>query len=667
MTSPASVERPTGEDQRLRECVLEPIHLLAGVQPHGVLLTADLDSFEIRQVSTSSASVLGIEPSELLGSSLAALVGRASVDQLRDALDWEGRLANPLPVRIGEKVFDAIVHESGGVAIVELETADPTATEHLVPRVFAAMQRLGGARTIEDLRAWTVRELRQLTGFDRVLMHQFHSDGHGEIVAEMHSEDMESYLGLHYPASDIPVQARRLYLSKRSRTIANSSAVSASLVPPLDPTTGEELDLCSAELRSVSPHHLQFMRNMGQASTLSLSLIHDGVLAGMITLAHRTPRTVSFALRQGYEVLANQVSLQLTAMAEIEWLTRIDRLRTMRHQLMSQVAGADDLTLALLKSDITLLDFLPADGAALALNGQSVCIGTTPPDERMADLVAVLGSGRMQLPLATEAVATEHPDIASLIPGFAGVLVVPFGTGAGYLAWFRGEKVRKVAWLGDQTLANRDTPLSPRKSFSAWTVEVSGKAEPWDAVEVIEAVELAGDLTTALMRHAQVDRARRTRHDQLTGLPNGYALMERMATLSTREGMGKAIALLCIHLDRFRISDTLLGHDLGDAVIRLAAERLSSVTRAHDIVARIGGDEFMMLCEGTGATGAVAMAQRILAVLAEPIQLADRELFVTASIGIAIPSEHSAPGDLLRSADDAMYRARQQGRNRIEL
>ncbi|MEO6115357.1 MAG: hypothetical protein ABIP33_03140, partial [Pseudolysinimonas sp.] len=259
------------EALRLDECVLEPIHLPGAIQPHGALLTVEPETFVILQASTNSAEILGVGVEVLLGTPLVDLVGPGAIEQFRDILNWEGFGANPVAVVIGERYFDAIFHDSNGLGVVEFEPRGPAGQYHSATTIYAAIHRLSGASSVDDLLTWSAREIRQLTKFDHVMIYKFHPDEHGEVVAEACAAGIEPHLGLHFPASDIPIQARRLYLKKMSRVIVSTDTVNAGLVPADNPLSGAPVDLSGAELRAISPSHIQFMKNLGQASTISFS------------------------------------------------------------------------------------------------------------------------------------------------------------------------------------------------------------------------------------------------------------------------------------------------------------------------------------------------------------------------------------------------------------
>jgi two-component system, chemotaxis family, sensor kinase Cph1 len=649
------------ERARLEACSLEPIRTPGSVQPHGALLTVDANGTEILQASSSCADVLGVEATELLGRPLGELLPPESFGRFEALRDGSREASNPLRVELNGTVFDVIVHPVDGTMAVEFEPALPPGEDPPTAAIYAAIQRISAVETIGRLRAEVARELRALTGFDRVMAYAFHPDGHGEVVAEERAEDMEPYLGLHFPASDIPAQARRLYLAKLSRVIASTEAGAASLVPELNPRTGAPLDLGLAELRSVSVHHLQFMRNMGQGATFSLSLVVGGELVGMVTCAHRSPKRIGYAARQGYEILAGQVSLQLGAAAEIDRLSRRDAARTLRTRLLDHIGLRDDIAQALTDGPVTVLDVLQADGATVCVGGRSVSVGTVPVPATRSDFTRRLRALTAGQPVATTQLGTDLPEVAGLLPDVAGLVVLPLSSGDDFLAWYRPEVVRTVNWLGDQSPSNRVTPLSPRNSFSQWTESVTGTSLPWDGLEQ-DAADLARDLEGSLLRRAETRLAELALRDALTGLPNRRLLMDRLDQALKRHSRGQPLALLFLDLDGFKQVNDGLGHDAGDTLLVTVADRILAQTRAQDTVARIGGDEFVVLCENAGHAEAERIAERIAASVGSKLELDGRTVDVAASIGIATPRAGGGALDLLREADAAMYEAKVRSR-----
>lgn len=681
MTAAGPLIDAADEDTRLAECAREPIHLPGAIQPHGALLVIDPESLEILQVSENTADVLGKVAAELIGTGIGAIVGPDSQVTLRAVLangTSSGR--NPLAARVQGRDFDVIVRRTDDVVVVEFEPAQvDVGGSGSLPLLHAALQRLAGTTDSAELRTMAAREVRQLTGFDQVMVYHFHPDDHGEVVADDHAAGMTPYLGLHFPASDIPVQARRLYLLKGSGLIACSDYQPAALVPVNNPRTGAPLDLSRAELRSVSPYHLQFMRNMGQGASFTMSLVLDGRLLGLITCAHRTSRRIPFLLRRACEILAKQVALQLGANTRTQMLTGRLAAQEVRRLLADQMNSDHDVAAGLTDRSVTLLDLIEADGATVCLHHRLTSIGRTPGySQTMALLAALTPADGDLTPFLSDALAIERPDLAEIVPEVAGVFVLPFGNAGDCLIWYRREILHTVDWLGAQSADNRPTALSPRTSFDTWRQTVTDHSAPWAEMHLAEAAELARDIDQVLLRLAEFQMAHMALHDPLTGLPNRRLLVERISSaLDRADRHGGEVAILFCDLDDFkRVNDTA-GHAAGDAVLIEAAARLSSVLRAGDSVARVGGDEFVIVLEPVGDGGliqpgvdthrepATEIADRVKTELSRPIRHQDREHVISVSVGITFAQAGGLAEDALRDADMAMYRAKQSGKNRV--
>ncbi|MGV8979429.1 MAG: SpoIIE family protein phosphatase [Cellulomonas sp.] len=495
------------ELERLAACSQEPIRAPGAVQPYGALLAADPTSWIIVQVSENTFEVLGRQPDELLGSHLSVLVDVGTCGRLAAALAGPpGGAGDAVEVRIGSRKFETVVHlSSDGLAIMEFEPAEETTGDRSLAALHASTQRLLVTTTIDSLRTATVREIRALTGFDRVMMYRFHPDGHGEIVAENVADGLEAYLGLHFPASDVPLQARQLYVVHGSRAIATNEYRPAALLPRDNPRTGAPTDLSLADLRSVSQHHLQYMQNMGVAASMSLSMVHGGELIGMISCNHSSPRRVPYSLRRGCETVARQVTLQLRALEGMRELTHRLQLRPVRTRLAEQVADRDDDGgAALVAGYVTLLDLLDADGALVRLDGRIASAGVTPPGTEISALLERLDAGGVAV--RSDALAIDRPDLAAVAPSVVGVVASPIGAGGDYVLWFRRAISQTVDWLGEQSSDNRATTLSPRNSFSSWRQTVTDRARPWSDVELREVDDLTRDLAR-LTAQAGVRRA----------------------------------------------------------------------------------------------------------------------------------------------------------------
>ncbi|GAA3639769.1 hypothetical protein GCM10022200_24060 [Microbacterium awajiense] len=632
--------RGADEQRRLRECADEPIRAVGRIQSHGTLLAIDPQTSVVVAASEDFAHALG-RPLTDVGS-----------DELTWAVSNAGAV-DPVRVDIVGRTYDAIIHRDTAPLLVELEPAVAT-LEYARTGVVGALQRLATITDPDELRRSAAIEMKALTGFDRVMCYSFQSDDHGVIVADEREPDMEPYLGLHFPASDIPSQARALYIEKRSRAIVDTEDPGRPL-HALD-QGAPAIDLGPTELRWASPHHLQFMRNMGQASTVSLAMVDDDRLIGMFTLAHRSVRRLPVLLRRALEVLVGQVTVQLLAAQRIAELERQLETRRRRSALVAPIFGRVDPGDVLMTRRRTVLDVIAADGAYLRLDGAVRTVGLTPPPDAIARVLAALGPGRH----ATDALPLERPELAAEMPDVAGLLVEPLGGDGDCLMFFRGEVAREIAWLGDQSAANRDSAISPRRSFSAWRESVTGRSLPW-VYHADEAAELGAEIRSALDARSKAELAQLAHHDELTGVRNRRYLHEHLDGLVRS---GRRVSVIFIDLDDFKLVNDTHGHEVGDAVLIAIAERLASSARSSDVVARLGGDEFVVVCADIDEDEAHTVADRVLSIVSDPVAVAGVTVAMSASAGVVGSGDAERPAELLDAADKAMYRAKRAGRGR---
>ena len=484
----------------LTNCERELIHLAGAAQPHGALLVVREPDLAVLQATTSADAVLGVTHAELLGRPLDALGGDLAA-AVR-AASRAGLLRLPVPLRCsidapgGARGYDGAVHRTDAGLVVELEPQLPAlAPAGTLPHLLAAaVGEVSAAVTLDGLADAVVRHVRALTGYDRVMVYRFDADGHGAVVAEARDPAREPFLGLHYPASDIPQRARDLYVRNRVRVLVDRDYAPSPLVPRHSPATGAELDMSLCYLRSMSPLHLQYLGNMGVTATLVASIVREGQLWGLIACHHYTPKRVGYDLRAACELLAEVTAMRISvvegqARAHTELL-----VRALERRLVRSMVEAGDWREALFGDDPSpLLAPLAATGAALCLDGQLLTTGEVPAPR---DLEAIVQWVREQpvdgAVVQSSSLARVHPRFAGAAECASGVLGAAISRADGdFLLWLRKEQVRHVRWAGDptKTAAPGDDPteLSPRRSFAAWTEQVRHTAAAWSA----------GDLATA--------------------------------------------------------------------------------------------------------------------------------------------------------------------------
>ena len=483
----------------LTNCERELIHLAGSIQPHGALLVVDPSSMRIVQASANAADLLGAHAASPLGLEVGRL-GAAFARELRGAVDTLApEETRPLRLQVegaARAQFEGILHrhpEQG--LIVELEPLElrPGAPEtvdfdtpRLVGAVTEAIGRFGAAPNQGVLLDAVVQIFRDLTGYDRVMAYKFDPDGHGRIVAEARHPRLDSLLGHHYPASDIPQRARELYLRTRVRVLVDVHYEPVPILPRLQPS-GSELDMSLCHLRSMSPLHIQYLRNMGVTATLVVSLVREGQLWGLIACHHYSPRNLRYPVRAACELLAEGISTRLAALENYAH-TQVDILvRRLEQRLVEATSTDGDWRLALFRNARTLLQPVEATGAALYYDGEILTGGEVPSTPELRALVDWFDPRTEDSLFQCNSVARENPALSSLTPVASGVLAVRLSDQRpDYLVWFRKEQLQTVTWAGDPSKpVVQDDPLtlSPRRSFAAWSEIVRGTAQPWTKKE----------------------------------------------------------------------------------------------------------------------------------------------------------------------------------------
>ena len=503
MTSPNLETGLTAE--QIASCDREPIHIPGAVQPHGVLLVLDRDTLEIRHAAGDVAGLLGVE--RWIGVAAGAVLGDPIARRIAavTASGSGGGFVGAL--RVGERAFDVSAAFQTDKVLVEIEPGLDLALTGAqilaqLESAAAAFERCPGLKTLYDRAAL---EFRHLTGFDRVMVYRFGEDDAGEVVAESRAPHVQAFLNHRFPASDIPKQARALYVRNLVRVIPDSAYVPAPLLPP----TATELDMSDCALRSVSPVHLRYLRNMGVTASASVSIVKDGRLWGLIACHHESPRLLPYDIRAACRALAGGLARQIKAKEEAEIYHERLRLRSLGDDVAHALARADNGDLALEEHVRDLMRLADADGVAVFRDDRIEVTGKAPPHLALAILrdwlLETAKDGAADGAAATDQASIDVPDVISfraLASGVMGVVVERSPLLA--ILWTRAEQVETVRWAGEPVKATTaDGVLTPRASFDAWTQTVRGRSRPWTPAQTSAALRLREDLI-------DLRRARRT-------------------------------------------------------------------------------------------------------------------------------------------------------------
>ena len=512
-----AAEYATGTIFDITECAREPIHLLGSVQSHGALLALAEPDLTVAVASANTAALLGVAPEALLGLPVADILGAEQARQLREAVSDDDSVAAIVPVQLEEGKtgyqLEASVHRGDGLVICEFEPpADqPFRFSSVYPGARRALLQLEGTRTVTGLCEAAVRQVRAFTGYDRVVAYRFDGDGPGEVIAEDVAPGWEPWLGLWFPAIDVPPQARRLYLQNWIRVIADVDDHGAALVPPLRPGSQRPLDLSGSALRTVSSYHLEYLRNIGVRGSMSLSLIQDGRLWGLIACHGCTPRRLTADQRAACEMFGIALSLQLDGVEDRQRAAGEAEARRVLRQVIdaADAAGPEQFGERFV-ADARLCNLVGDDGVYARFGTVSHASGLLPDLHGLPALLTRLPAGPVGRAWSTHHLSEELGELAHLAGECAGVLLVPLSSSGDVLAWFRGEVSRTLRWAADPrrpvVTGSRGQRLTPRGSASVWQETVRGQCLPWSGEELGIAEETYRALFDVAARQATAVR-----------------------------------------------------------------------------------------------------------------------------------------------------------------
>ena len=655
--SEAIARRARAEPVDPAVCEREPIHLGGAVQPHAAVLACDPATPDLatRACSDNIAGVLGKEPGTVVGRPLAEVLPEHLVVTVRDALA-SGALADPVrPLRTMARLgpdaapFLAEAHLHAGRLVVELERL-PERPEDFGAATPAqardAVARLRAAGTLAEAAEVTVHEIRAMTGFERVLVYRFDPDWNGEAVAEDRTADWaHSLLGLRFPASDIPAQARALYAKSPARFVVDRDAVSAAVLT--EPSLANEaVDLTHVQSRALSPVHLEYQRNLGVNGSMSLSILVEGALWGLVIGHHRRPHYVTPDTRMLAGLVADAFALRVHELESRRLWREQQASLAARNALLGRMAASDDFVAAVTAGDTrgeaTLLDLFKVDGAAVVSGGRVAPVGLTPPQAELPGLADWL---RRTLPPGKRVYATDrlsaHYASASAWPAVASGLLIAFvGEGEGgsgrehLLLWFRPEVATTVVWGGDPRKPVRADAATgvvlPRRSFERWVEERRGEAEPWEAWQLDTAAAFAAAIAGVVLRQGR-------RIAELTAEREAVTRALEQKEVLAREVDHRVKNSLQIVASVMRLQGRNVANTQARAAFEDTYARVMSVARVHDSLGRSEdvesvdlGDTLHRLCRDL-ATGIAGATQR-LDVSAEPGLMVSSQTAVALSL-----------------------------------
>ena len=520
----------------LESCDREPIHIPGAIQSHGLLLAFDAQR-RLQYASANAAALLGSIPA--LGQALDA-------SHLHACTDIHGLLDDAFAPEAGETIlpmsgeislqgdgYDLILHQADALLVAEFERRHHPADElaSFALKAHRAMDRLKRQRSMDSLLSMATEDIRQLTGFDRVMAYRFRPDDSGEVVAESVDPQLEPFIGRRYPAGDIPAQARRLYVVNTLRMIRD---VASQPLAVMGESGAPPLDMSHAVLRAVSPIHIEYLGNMGVGASMSVSIVVQGRLWGMIACHHMAPRQVPYSVRMACDVIAQILAANVHTFITRSRGQRVDAAATLRARLVEDLLHTDDPVLAIKPHAALLAEVFDAHAVVIA-EGNKLAVEGELPVETARALVRWLGlredrSGSM---LVLDAVAQFPAYLHPLLDIWCGVMALCFDpAGDGWLLLLRKEQVETINWGGrpekNYTHGPNGPRLTPRGSFALWRETVHGTSEAWDDTCVAIARQMLDEMSRATA--ARISELHRARNQLLAVL--GHDLRDPLHSIS---------------------------------------------------------------------------------------------------------------------------------------
>jgi len=539
MTPKAPLTRQALSDQQLEEaldtCAQEKIHIPGAIQPHGYMVVLDKD-FKILKVSENLSEIFEGSAWQFLGKDLRVIIDEPNAIKELKGLTSEGAL-NPirsmiLKVNSHETIryFDAIIHKSNDMFILEMEPHDKV-TDNLryqnfyndVTRFSVHLQKIDDQDTLYD---YLVTEIRRITGLARVKLYKFDADWNGLVIAESKEAHMPSYLGLSFPHSDIPKQARALYAKNYLRLIPNVEYNPVKIIPNDMATDGEPLNLSFSVLRSVSPVHMQYLANMNIQASMSISIMQNDKLWGLIACHHHEPYYVPYPVRMAAEMIGHTFSAFLSNFVQTDETVQSIERQSLINELSGILSPNTNLMDVLKTKYELILDAVKANGMIIFIDGKHFAFGLIPEISFSKKLITWLEKNHDEQIFSSASISRDTNFAVAGQALASGVLAVPVSTSMkDYIIWFRCEQKEDIYWAGkpEKHITENDVGyhLTPRASFTRWKESVHGFSKPWCKSEI----EAGKNIAKLLLAKKYEDLLRQKNEDLQSIMNNSSALI----------------------------------------------------------------------------------------------------------------------------------------------
>ena len=495
----------------IEKCEDEPIAFYPKLQQHGCVLILD-DQLVVKQASSNTKDIISCSPNELLGVNINTIFNKEVFDHL---VNWNSNLADYqfLKANCKENMVAIIPQKTTNGFLLDIEPMDTSWDSDLYrQKLLKSFKQFSSTRNLQELLEEAAVQIKQLFKFDRVMIYSFDENWNGQIVSEAKENQLESWLGLRYPAGDIPKNARDLFKSQGVRSLSNISEVYADMVPMLHPDTQKLTDIGKSHLRGSSRYHIEYLTNMGVAATLNCAIIHNNKLWGLIACHHYSPKTTSYLKMQSCHLMAEMFSSQISLKVSNETFGNMERMSSVRNQLIEQINTSEDIVSGLTQFKITGKSLIECSDFAVGFNNIIQTVSKKLTNELILRLVLELSQEFSDKECIThENVVSICPWLIDHVKDVAGVVLFKLSPGFtnDFMLWLRPEKLKEVTWGGDPTIhkqqEGQNLRLSPRKSFDKWVEQVKHTSKPWLTSEISILKSLVDDVKNIIItRFTQV-------------------------------------------------------------------------------------------------------------------------------------------------------------------
>ncbi|QOG01333.1 ATP-binding protein [Flavobacterium sp. MDT1-60] len=476
----------------LTNCEHEPIHVPGSIQPHGFLLGVTAD-WKIDFCTENIAAFVDLSYKETIGKDFCAIFGNKAKQEIVNYIsDDKNSMIFPLEIELLGKSFQLSIHKSHDIYVLEAEPhfGKNEQIAQLYTQTIQFVSNMSSTNTLQELCALVAKGTRDITGYDRVMIYRFDANYNGEIYAENCREDLEPFLGLHYPHTDIPAQARELYMRNQLRLITDIDYVPVPIFTT-DDKENKNLDLSLSILRSTSPIHVEYLKNMGVGATLTISLIHHDRLWGLIACHHYSAKNISPEIRLAAKLQGQFISSQIDLRQSRDEYQIVRKTSLALEHLTGLDLPPNPLSFASISADPELLNLCNATGVSICIRGEIYKNGVTPSDDQINAIIAKIGNLTKEAIFTTNKLTDYFPEF-NQCSDFAGIIYHSLSN-ENSIIWYRPETVSEINWAGDpeKAIVKDSNGLHPRNSFNIWKQILKNQSSNWLHAEINAAASYA--------------------------------------------------------------------------------------------------------------------------------------------------------------------------------